>query len=105
MPHNDATTPSVDIPGLVFQVSSSSYSSNNNFPLIASKTKALHIHQFLTALTVKRQFKTDDLVYYKNSRTDDLDEQLGDVAGYIADVESSIIRELSNAVVEVAPVM
>ncbi len=46
------------------------------------------------------QFKTDHHIFYKNSRTKDLDAVLGDIHCYITDIEASLIRELEIKVLE-----
>lgn len=48
------------------------------------------------------QFRTANKLYYKNSTTTQLDEQFGDIKGIIADIEASIVRQLSGRVLEQA---
>ncbi len=44
------------------------------------------------------RWKADGYVYYKNTRTQQLDNELGDIQGIIADKESAIVRQLAQDV-------
>ena len=45
------------------------------------------------------RFKADDFVYYKNRRTQQLDEEFGDIQGITSDTEAAIMRELTEETV------
>lgn len=46
------------------------------------------------------QFETENCRFYKNQRMTQLDEELGDIYGVIADIEATILRELESLLLE-----
>mmetsp|Transcript_1582 Transcript_1582/g.2349 ORF Transcript_1582/g.2349 Transcript_1582/m.2349 type:complete len:561 (-) Transcript_1582:161-1843(-) len=44
------------------------------------------------------RFRADEYVYYKNERTHELDEEFGDIQGIVADLEASMVRNLTEKI-------